>query len=362
MKKNEPNKILVIKLCCIGDLVFLLPSLRAIKSSYPNAKLIYLCSSWIKELVDQVSYVDEIIVYDGPFLKNSFLKKIISTLNLFFEIRSKKFDVVFIFHRNALFSLFCWLAGIKHRLGFENKLSFLLTNEVKFNSTKYEADRYLDVIAKHGIGSTAENAELVPSELNVKKVNEKLLEFSINEKDNLIGIFPGGGENPGTSMSIKRWYPENYSELCIRILANSDSKIILLGNNNDNNLCEDIRSDVKFYQDRIVNLAGKFSLGELPALLKRCSFVIGVDTGPLHIASVVGAKTLFLFGPSDPRLVAPKTSNSIFIWKQVHCSPCYTPDSVTQKKNFVGNTFVCRTGTHECMKNITVDEVYQKIN
>ncbi len=362
MKNNEPKNILVIKLCCIGDLVFLLPTLQAIKSTYPKVKITYLCSSWIKELVEQVSYVDEVIVYDVPFLKNSFFKKIISTINLYFEIRSKKFDAVFIFHRNVLFSVFCWLAGIKQRLGFENKLSFLLTDDVKFDSTKFEAERYLDVIGKFGINSADETAEFVPSELNIKLVNEKLFKYSLKETDTLIGIIPGGGENPGTSMSIKRWDIENYSNLCKKILANSVNKIVLLGNNNDNNLCEDIGRDVKVYQNRIINLAGKFSLGELPALLKRCDLVIGVDTGPVHIANAVGVKTLFLFGPSDPRLVAPKNSKSLYIWKQVHCSPCYTPDSVTQKKNFVGKTFVCRTGTHECMKNISVDEVFQNIN
>lgn len=360
MKKNKPNKILVIKLCCIGDLVFLLPSLRAIKNTYPDAELAYLCSSWIKELVEQVSDVDEIIVYDAPFLKKSLIKKIQSTIKLFFDIRSKKFDTVFIFHRNILFSVFCWLAGIKQRLGFENKLSFLLTDEVKFDSTKYEAERYLDVISKFGISERGETAELAPSELNIMLVNEKLLKYSLKDTDTLIGIIPGGGENPGTSMSIKRWYPENYSKLCEQILANSDYKIVIFGSGSDKNLCEDIKRDVKLYQNRIINLAGEFSLGELPAFLKRCNLVIGVDTGPVHVASAVGVKTLFLFGPSDPRLVAPNISKSFFIWKQVHCSPCYTPDSVIQKKNYVGNVFVCRTGTHECMKNISVDEVFQK--
>lgn len=360
MKNSEPKNILVIKLCCIGDLVFLLPSLRAIKSTYPEAKLTYLSSSWIKELVEQIVYVDNIIVYDAPFLKNSFYKKIISTINLCLELRSKKFDTTFIFHRNAFFSLFCWLAGIKQRYGFNNKLSIFLTDGAKFDSNKYEAERYLDVISMFGIKSENKNGEFEPSELNIKLVNKKLLEYSVKENDILIGIIPGGGENPGTSMSIKRWEPENYSDLCEKILANSDNKIVLLGSNTDKNLCEDIKRYVKLYQDRILNLAGEFSLGELPALLKRCNSVIGVDTGPVHIASAVGAKTLFLFGPSDPRLVAPKNSKSGYIWKQVYCSPCYTPDSVTQKKNFVGNTFVCRTGTHECMKNISVEEVYQK--
>lgn len=360
MKNNEPKNILVIKLCCIGDLVFLLPTLQAIKSSYPKVKLTYLCSSWIKELVEQVSYVDEIIVYDAPFQKKQFLKNISSTIKIFSEIRSKKYDTSFIFHRDPLFSLFCWLAGIKQRYGFKNKLSFLLNDDAKFDSNKYEAKRYLDVISKFGIKTENKHGEFEPSELNIKLVNEKLLEYSVKENDTLIGIIPGGGENPGTSMSIKRWYPEKYSDLCKKILENSDNKIILVGNDSDKSLCEAIKRDVGIAQIRIIDLAGKFSLGELPALFKRCGLVIGVDTGPVHIANAVGVKTLFLFGPSDPRLVAPINNKSHYIWKRVHCSPCYTPDSVTQKKNFIGNAFVCRTGTHECMKNISVEEVYQK--
>jgi ADP-heptose:LPS heptosyltransferase len=101
-----------------------------------------------------------------------------------------------------------------------------------------------------------------------------------------------------------------------------------------------------------------FSLREMVALGSRCILFIGGDSGPTHLIAATGAPTISLFGPTDPRLVAPRGKQQIYLWKQPPCAPCYTPETVIQRQYFKGKTFICHTGTLECMKLLTVDEVW----
>ena len=106
-----------------------------------------------------------------------------------------------------------------------------------------------------------------------------------------------------------------------------------------------------------------------PELISVCNYFISGDTGPLHIAAAFGVSTLSLFGPSDPRLVAPENSDEskakhMYIWSHPECSPCYTPETAINKKHSMywkGNNFICWTGTNECIKNISIEEVFNEL-
>jgi hypothetical protein len=82
------------------------------------------------------------------------------------------------------------------------------------------------------------------------------------------------------------------------------------------------------------------------------------------MAEGFSVSTLSIFGPTDARRVAPKSmsENTIHrnIWKKPFCSPCYNSVTAFDKKNskyWQGDRFVCYTGTHECIRSISVDEV-----
>ncbi|MBK8550800.1 MAG: hypothetical protein IPL53_06950 [Ignavibacteria bacterium] len=105
-------------------------------------------------------------------------------------------------------------------------------------------------------------------------------------------------------------------------------------------------------------------------LISVCNVFISGDTGALHIAAGLKVSTLALFGPSDPELVAPlniesdKKTVHEYIWKKPYCSPCYNPVTVTDKGNskyWRNGHFICHTGTHICMKEISTDEVFDRL-
>ncbi|MDD3375479.1 MAG: glycosyltransferase family 9 protein, partial [Candidatus Omnitrophica bacterium] len=98
----------------------------------------------------------------------------------------------------------------------------------------------------------------------------------------------------------------------------------------------------------VVNFAGKTNLSQLMGVMQRADVVISADSGPLHVASSVGAKTIGLFGPTSPQVTGQrgKSINKI-IFNNVGCNknPCY---HLTCQDNI-------------CMKSITVRDVIEKI-
>ncbi len=332
--------------------------LRAIKKAFPQSTLYYLAAPWVADIVSQISYIDEIILYEAPLVKRSTIAKGWETIKLIRTLRKAGIDTMIIGHRNSLFSILGYAAGILVRIGFAGKQPSSLTHPVPFDPKEYEISRYLDLLSPLGILPDGLQTEIHPVAGEMEKVTQVLSEKGIKGTESVIGIFAGGGENPGTTMPIKRWMPEAYSSLCKKILETERKKILLLGGPGDVPVNEAILSSGSLDRSRIVNGASLFPLRAVPALMKRCDIVIGGDTGPMHVANAVGTKTLFLFGPSDPGLVAPQSVRSRVVWNHPECSPCYTPETVMQKKYFRGSNFICWKQTNECMKAISVDEVY----
>lgn len=95
------------------------------------------------------------------------------------------------------------------------------------------------------------------------------------------------------------------------------------------------------------SLAGRATLLEFAAVLKRCAVFIGNDTGAMHIAAAVGTPVVGLFGPSNPMEWGPRGKNVKTIYKGVDCRACFHP--------------TCQRGEQNCMKQISVEEVFRAV-
>lgn len=72
----------------------------------------------------------------------------------------------------------------------------------------------------------------------------------------------------------------------------------------------------------MISMAGKATLRQTMALIKRCSLFISVDSGPMHVAQALGVPTVALFGPSDPKRTGPLRSPAAILYHKWECSPC----------------------------------------
>lgn len=352
------KNILFIKLCCIGDILFLTPAIRSVRERYPEAKITMLASTWIKDIVERIPSVNEIVYYDTPYKNISVIRKLFETMTVITMLRSKQFDAVIIGHRSSFFSFLALVSGIRRRIGFDNFI--FLTDKVQFYSSLHETARYVQLSERLTGENTVKSMELAATSADTLFAEHYLEKFNIRKNATLIGIFPGGGDNPGTKMHIKRWNSERYAELIKKLYTEESLIPVFLGSASDTTVISDISMLISGTVP-FVNAAGAFGLGELTGVLKKLAVVIGGDSGPIHMAAALGVPTISIFGPSDPRLVAPQGELHRYLWKHVECSPCYTPKTVKNKKYFKGNEFICITGTHACINELSVQEVYQNV-
>lgn len=351
------KNILVVKTCCLGDIIFMTPMLRGLKRHLPDARITLLGSSWVQELTESIPSIDECIPFDQAYA-GSLAAKAARSLPVLRELRRRQFDAAIIGHRNRMFSWMVAAAGIPVRVGFHG--GDFLTASVPFDATQHETERYLALLEALEVPRSGVQTELRPRPFDADTLHALFQRLGIPEGKRLVGLFPGGGENPGTIMTIKRWPLDRYAAVVAELLRDDENAVALFGGRTDASVNAALCGLVG-HNSRIVDLAGKTSLTGLLQILGSLRVFVGGDTGPTHMAAAIGTPTVALFGPSDPMLVAPRGELSVYLWTKPECSPCYTPASVMNRSNFVGKEFPCRTGTHECMKGITTEALLAHI-
>jgi heptosyltransferase-2 len=341
------KKILIFKLCCFGDTVFITPAIKSLKENFPEAKIIYAHSKWVGSIINYIPFIDGDILFEHVYGKNIF-KKIYGTLKFIKRTRREKFDLVFVGHRSNVLSLILKACSIKYRLGFRTTKH--LTHTGIFRSEQPEFRRYLQIFSENGLKTSKSPPELIA---RARDITRKSL--GLNSDTQLLGIYPMGGINPGTIMHIKRLDLENYFKL-IPLLNKEFPKlniIIFEGKMNEEKI--GALPEINAFVREIDN-----------DLISACDYFISGDTGSLHIAAAMGISTLAIFGPSNPGILAPVNTPGHpvkhgYIWKAPFCSPCYTADTAFDRKNrkyWSGQNFICHTGTHECMNTILPEEIF----
>lgn len=349
MRFSKIKKILVFKLCCLGDIIFMTPLIAKLKKNFPDAEIYLIASSWVEKLVPYLKHIDRTIIYNPP-VKRGIFSKFAGFIKLIRLLRKQKFDMAYLGHRANIFGLSLKLSGIKYRLGFRG--TKFLNYTVKFDENIHETKRYLKVLEEKGIETDPNKPELKKD----RDIDEIKKEYNIQANKFIIGIFPFGGINPGTKMDIKRWSYERYIELVKTISRRFQETLILLfEGTEENEKIEKADSHLRA-NDRII----KINID----LISICDIFISGDTGPLHIAGALNIPTLGIFGPSNPELVNPPGELHKYIWKKPICSPCYTPATAidrNNKKYWKGDNFICNVGTHICMKDISAEEIFKEL-
>ncbi len=350
MKKD---KILVARLCCIGDIVHSIPMIKTIKKNNPNAEITYLVTNWCRQIVEMAPEVDKFIIFDAPYQKISVLSKMYFAFLLWLKIISGRYSIGINLHRSAFFGIIFFFAGIKKRIGFGD--SPFLNHKIKYDDSFHESKKFLALLSPLDYKQIVELPSITADEKTIESAKNILSRNGITKDDLLVGIYADGGRNPGQVMEIRQLGSEKYVEFIQSASKKYDKiKFLLINSKEGKGNAEEINN--RFGGDRVV-LLSSLSLKEVAAISSLCKVFIGGDTGILHLASATGTPVLMFYGPDDPKQWAPLGVGHKIIFHKIECSPCYTPVTVKDKSNFKGNVFICKRGDALCMSGITVDEI-----
>ncbi|MBW1613449.1 MAG: glycosyltransferase family 9 protein [Deltaproteobacteria bacterium] len=337
---NGIKKILLIQLGDIGDVVLTTPTIRALKENNPSGEIFVLLRSFAMELLEGCPWVDGVIALNKN--NGKFREKMAYQKDFLSDLRRKRFELAIDLRAGTRGAFLSYISGARLRVGRyrgDGKLwrNRLFTHLIKPENElqQYSALHSLNILApfKLKIKNTF-------PELNVTKQREIGAE-NILRKEQVPSDKPMIALHPFSRWRYKEWSIKNYIKLINYIGLKYRVSILITGSIDEKGRAAEI---VKGSNIHVYNLAGKTSLGELVAILKKCSLLIGIDSASMHIAAAVGTPTVTIFGPSSPVNWAPRGRQHKIITKDFPCVPC--------RQKGCNNSEVSR-----CLDALSVEEI-----
>jgi ADP-heptose:LPS heptosyltransferase len=283
-KLPDVAKIAVLRGGGLGDLLFALPAVAALRAAYPQAALTLLGTPLHRELL---------LSTDGPVRDVRVLpfaegvrpgpEDAAEVEGFFTAMASEQFDLAVQLHGGGRFSnSFLRRLGARYSAGLRTVDAAELDRSVPYVYYQHEPLRALEVVGLVGAPPVQLEAKLRP-----------LPEF-LDQADLLIGeaASPTVAIHPGATDPRRRWSAELFGEVASACAADG-CRVIVIGASEDKDLASQVVDAARSRQ--VTSLAGELDLGTLAALLTRCSVMLGNDSGPRHLAQAMGTPTVGLY-------------------------------------------------------------------
>lgn len=328
------KRILLIQTAFLGDAILTTPLVRALKKTYPDAKLDVLCIPETAIVFKHNPHINRILLFD----KRDKVRRVQIFLPLIWKIRAGKYDLAVSAQLHFTNSVLMFCAGIRNRLGFPRQK--LITMTIDLAKGIQVVKRYLKLMTALTAQEFDYQTELFWDVQTAEKVDAEAGDY-LKTHQTVVGIAPG------SVWPTKRWLPGYFADL-IRELDNKNVKTVLIGGKEDYQLCREIAI---MSQTEPLNLAGSLSLLGSAALIEKLKLVVTNDSAPLHLANAVQTDVIAIFGPTVKSFgFYPFRDNDKVIETNLPCRPCGKHGSLK-----------CPLKHFNCMKNITPDIVLKEV-
>lgn len=319
------ERILVIRLGALGDVVRTLPAVAGLRALLPESHISWLVEPASAGLVAMSPAVDDVLVFPRPELVRDLRSGRVDRMaRLLVErvgsLRAARFDLVVDFHGLLKSGLLARSTGAALRVGAARPHSRegsgrLMSHRAELGPAKrsrYERNAGIAGFLGAGIPDATDEIIAVP-----RAATDRITERLGGEQP---GVVLHPGSSPGTP--YKRWAPERFAALARTLADETGTPCLVTSGPGD--------SEPRLAREIVAASAGAArlapatrDLAELAALLARAPLVVGGDSGPLHLAALLGTPVVQILGPTDPIENAPFAATPKRVVREaVPCSPC----------------------------------------
>jgi heptosyltransferase-1 len=325
------DRLLVVRLGSLGDLVHTLPAVAAIRRAHPSIGIDWLVDAAHREFLSLVTVIDDVIV-----LRDRSARAWLEARRV---LRQRAYDVAIDFQGLIKSAALARLSGAKRVVGFnraalrERAAGPLYTEQVEVGKGRHVVFKNLRLAASIGVTS-----ELL--EFPLAQVESAAL---ADVRARVTGAF--ALINCGAAWPNKRWPPEHFGRTATWLRERHGLTSVVLWGPEESAVADAVAAA----SDGAAFAAPRTGLGDLVALSRAARLIVSGDTGPTHIAAAVGTPVVGLFGPTDPARNGPWDEADRVVSRYVTCDCHY------QRR--------CRRTDREwCLGAITVDEVTAAID
>src|SRR6266545_3003647 len=329
-----PDRILVVKLRYVGDVLLATPVLSRLREGFPKAHLTMLVNPGTEDVIRGHPALDDVLVVERRNLawQRCFIR----------ALRARRFDLVVDLTDSDRSAILSRLTGAPIRLGYNSEDRWrgaLYTQIVKADRFAMHQVRYhLAATEALGLSGPPPDPVLTISAKASSSVDHLLQSVGVESARPLVCL------HPGARWWFKAWPAERYAALAELIQTQTPVQALFLGGDQERSLESRIADGMKTPFHSII---GKTSLRALAAVLERAALMVSNDNGPMHMAAALRVPVVGLFGPSDPAVWGPWGDGHRTFYKGLDCRGCFHPD--------------CFRGEQNCMRLITLEEVWSAV-
>lgn len=339
---TTPKVVAIFCLSALGELLLAIPLIAETRRRYPSARLLLVVERpAVVAFARDLGMADDVISLPGRSRKSvvSLAKNmsVLAALNI--DIALQTFT-----SHGAFGNILIGATKAPVRCGFDSgKMTDKLTHLVPVVHDKHHISLNLDLLRRLGHYDVADPVgRVLPA---VENSSQSFSPGSVRKDYGRYAVISAGSD---PKMRFKRWDAAKWGNLCDR-LSSDGIKPVFIGHISEK---EEIDGILSKSDGNGVNLAGSTGLSDLAALLQECAVVIGTDGMLLHLAAAMAKPCVGIFGPTHADNVGPWGQSERVVSLSLPCSPCYGLDTT-------GKGIRCTT--HECLRHLPVEMVYQKV-
>jgi len=318
LSEASPGSILVVEYWNLGDLAILLPFLNNLRRSFPAARISLLVNADLESFLRGQGIVDEFIPVHVLWARhlsrwkkyNPFSRSWFSLARAVLAMRRRRFDWAFSGRMDLRDNALLWLSGARRRVGYGiGGAGFLLTDRVSPDlSRPHRADVWLRLLEGLGVSPRPEWGGFRLTDHELAAARLFLEAQGIPDDAFLIGV------HPGARIATRRWGEDRFAEVAQRVLSEAGTHILWFSQPLE--ACEVPRLE----RCHAASLEFRLFL----AVLSRCRLLICNDSGPMHLANLLGVPVVAVFGPQRPEWFGPRgRQDRVVIRPEVWCRPCF---------------------------------------
>jgi len=340
----HPKKILLIKLWGIWSIILMSPVINNLKKKYPEAEIHFLTKEWLHKIYDKD-------VFNKIYSLNTWwiLNAVKDFILVPFRLMKEKYDLVIDFEVVSYYT-----ATLTFMINPAYSIGFRIIGKTKdklydFTAMYHESKHITEIFSLplKLLGMKHVDHDIIPPSYDL--ADEHKVFNEIPDIKNHIAININASD-----LAYERRRPAQYYIQLIDSLVKKWEKILLTGDKADKAYVDSIYHQLK-YKNKVINVAGIYSLKQFFVIINSVKLFITNDSGPLHVAVAYQTPTISFFGPETPLIYGPKFHPELHkvFFMNLFCSPCI---SVFRDKNFVCNN------QNKCMFEILPEKVIQEID
>jgi ADP-heptose:LPS heptosyltransferase len=349
---STPDRILLIKFWGIGNIAMILPSIKALRSTWPLAPIDFLTLESNRDALETFGLVDGITTIDT----GSTMRFISSWRAAVDGLSGRRYDIIIDFEQFARFS-----ALIAHQVGGGRTIGFrtlgqhrhrLFSDAVEYDDHVHITRSFFSLAVKAGVASPFPDGFTLPGLKTLQKRGRRLLaDAGLAPDEPVVVIHIGTSDN----FRERRWPPEYYAHVSDHLAGRYGVRTVLTGLADESFLIVETISHLNA-PAAAIDLGGKLNFGEFTALIAAAGMVLSADTAAVHLASALDVPVIGIYGPNTPRLYGPWGKRGLALYDTFECSPCIT--------NFNSKINTCRhpDGQGACMRAISAQDACNAID